>query len=335
MTEPFVLKGVSVAPGTRKKIFIDIGSLYETAEIQIPVEVIHGKKKGPVLFISAAVHGDEINGVAIIKKLMQQPILKNIHGTLILIPIVNVYGFIHRSRYLPDRRDLNRCFPGSPDGSLAARIAHHLITEIVDKSTYGIDLHTGAIHRPNLPHIRANLQDEKTAMLAHAFSTAVIINSSIPAGSLREAAQIHKVPICVYEAGEALRFNDTAIKIGLKGILSVMNNIGMIHTRHKDIVDDDTNTYIAKTSFWVRSPASGLLFTNVHLGHQVNKGDVLGVLTTPFGDEVKKIIARKDGIVIGILDLPLINLGDAIYHIATFDDTDSVGEEIDSSDLYL
>ena len=185
-TEPFCINGHNIRPGTRTTIDLPAGRLYTHAPMSIPVHVIRGKRDGPRLFVSAAIHGDEINGVEIIRRLLKLSALRQLRGTVLAVPIVNVHGFINHSRYLPDRRDLNRSFPGSEKGSLAARIAHLFMEEIVTKSTHGIDLHTGAIHRSNLPQIRANLENKETENLAHAFNVPVIISSNLRDGSLRD-----------------------------------------------------------------------------------------------------------------------------------------------------
>lgn len=225
---PFKIGGQNILPGERKQIQIKIAALYDYTDLNMPIEVIRGKEDGPTLFISAAIHGDEINGVEIAKRLLQKKELVKIKGILIIIPVVNVFGFNHKSRYLPDRRDLNRSFPGSPKGSLAGRLANIFMKEIVSKCTHGIDLHTGAIHRSNLPQVRAFLDDKKTAELAHAFGVPVILHSRLKDGSLREAARKKRVKTLLFEGGEALRFEEEVIRSGLRGCLSVMREIGML-----------------------------------------------------------------------------------------------------------
>ena len=213
--EDFIIAGTEVSPGTRRTLELPVASLYSHAPMTLPVQVVCGRHDGPRLFVSAALHGDEINGVEIIRRLLRLPSLKKLRGTLLAIPIVNVYGFVNRSRYLPDRRDLNRSFPGSVRGSMAARLADLFLKEIVDRCNYGIDLHTGAIHRENLPQIRANLDDEETARIARAFHVPLLLNSDLRDGSLREIAAERGIPMLLYEAGEALRFDERAIRAGV------------------------------------------------------------------------------------------------------------------------
>lgn len=315
MTTSFKIGGVAIAPGERKKITLSIARLYDFTEMKIPVEVIRGKKPGPVLFVCAALHGDEINGVDIIRQLLHHPRIRNINGTLIAVPIVNVFGFNDKSRYLPDRRDLNRCFPGSDDGSLGSQLAHIFMTEIVEKSTHGIDLHTGAFHRTNLPQIRANLDDPETKRLATAFGVPVIINASTRDGSLRECVA-EKMPMILYEGGAALRFDDNVIKTGIKGIISFMRAIDMLPALKKP-AKPSPEPFLALSSHWIRAPHSGILLTKRELGEYVHKGDILGYITNPFGDHRTAVESQRSGIIIGMTCLPLANEGDALFHVAT------------------
>ncbi len=290
----------------------------------MPIEVIRGKDAGETLFITAAIHGDEINGVEIIKRLICHKALKNLKGTLIAIPIVNIFGFNTKSRYLPDRRDLNRCFPGSPAGSLGSQVAHTLLQEVISQSTHGIDLHTGAIHRSNLPQIRGDMDDAATRAMAEAFRVPVMINSAARDGSLREAARSVGVKTILYEGGEALRFNEETIRGGLEGILRVMQYIGMLPP------DEETGllstppanaTFFARSSHWVRAPHSGMLISRRHLGDCVDKGALLGMISDPFGEHHFELHASHSGIIIGQTMLPLVNDGDACFHIASAEDS--------------
>ena len=326
--EPLIIHGITVAPGTRTTIDIPAGRLYTHAPMTIPVHVISGKKPGPRLFVSAAIHGDEINGVEIIRRLLKHSGLKRLHGTIIAVPIVNIHGFINHSRYLPDRRDLNRSFPGTEKGSLAGRLAYLFMQEIVSKSTHGIDLHTGAIHRGNLPQIRANLDDEETNRLARAFNVPVIISSNLRDGSLRESAAEHGIPMLLYEAGEALRFDEVSIRAGVKGIVNVMRQLEMIPAKRSK-AKRQTEPVVARSSSWVRAADSGILRAMIPLGGRVKKGTLLGVVADPFGESEVQIIAPYSGIVIGKTNLPLVNEGEAIYHIARFGDIQEVEARVD------
>lgn len=318
--------GVAIQPGERRSIDLEVGRLYTHSPTTMPVQVLRGKRPGPVLFVSAAIHGDELNGVEIIRRLMKVPALKRVKGTLITVPIVNLHGFINLSRYFPDRRDLNRSFPGSEKGSLAARVANLFMTEIVSQATHGIDLHTGAMHRGNLPQIRANLDNEETLELARAFGTPAILNSALRDGSLRMAAMDHDIPILLYEAGEALRFDEFAIRGGVEGIVRVMRQLGMLPKTRKKLPPEPV---IARSSSWVRAPQSGLFRAYVALGDRVTRNEtVLGVVSDPFGETEIEVYSPWSGIVIGRLNLPLVNEGDALCHIARFYRTDIAHERV-------
>ncbi len=326
----FQLADQTIVRGERKKILLKIGKLYDNTDINIPVEVIRGRQAGPTFFVSAAIHGDELNGVEICKRLLDLRHLKDIAGTLLVIPIVNVFGFNSLSRYLPDRRDLNRCFPGSPTGSLASRLAHVFMSEIVSKASHGVDLHTGAVHRRNLPQIRADIDDPETLRLAEAFGIPVIIRSNVPDGSLRQAGSERNIPMLLYEGGEALRFEESAIRIALHGIVSVMTEIGMLDPqrrqtrppRHRE------KPFIAKSSYWIRATRSGIIRMLSKIGALVHNDEVIAVISDPYGDEVETVKARVAGIVIGATQLPVVHEGDALFHIATFEEPEKVEESL-------
>jgi predicted deacylase len=326
--DELVINGIAVKPGDNITIELPAGRLYTHARMSMPVHVVRGKKPGPRLFISAAIHGDEINGVEIIRRLLKLPALKRLRGSIIAVPIVNIHGLISHSRYLPDRRDLNRSFPGTEKGSLAARIAHLFMQKIVRKSTHGIDLHTAAIHRDNLPQIRANLDDEETDKLARAFNLPVIISSNLRDGSLREAAAEYGIPMLLYEAGEALRFDEVSIRAGVKGIINVMRTLNMLppsRSKSKKHIEP----VVARSSSWVRAPDSGILRAMVPLGSRVKKDTLLGVVADPFGETETKITSAYNGIVIGRTNLPLVNEGDALFHIARFEHVHEAAIKVD------
>ncbi|MCG6939264.1 MAG: succinylglutamate desuccinylase/aspartoacylase family protein [Gammaproteobacteria bacterium] len=318
INKPLTINGVTFPAGSNTTIELPVGRLYTHTPVTMPVHVIKGRKTGPRLFICAAIHGDEIIGVEIIRRLLKNPSLKRLRGTIIAVPVVNVHGLINHSRYLPDRRDLNRSFPGSVKGSLAARLANLLMTEIITQSSHGIDLHSGALHRDNLPQIRANLDDEETEKLAQAFNAPVMISSNLRDGSLREAAAEHGIPMLLYEAGEALRFDEVAIRAGVKGIINVMRVLEMLPpSRSKSI--KHIPPVVARSSTWLRAPESGILRAMVALGSRVKKDILLGVISDPFGETETSVTSAYSGIVIGRSNLPLVNEGDALFHIARFE----------------
>jgi predicted deacylase len=275
-----------------------------------------------------------LNGVEIIRRLLNLKALRSIRGTLIAVPVVNVHGFLNQSRYLPDRRDLNRSFPGSAKGSIAARLANTFYREVVSKSDFGIDLHTGAINRSNLPQIRANLDDENTLPLANAFGVPVIINANVRDGSLRACAADLGMPMLIYEAGEALRFDEVSIRAGLRGVLNVMRLIGMLPAkrRSKSIVP-----VLARSTAWLRAPDSGVVTSKVSLGSRVVKGQTVATVSDPLGESQETVKAAFDGIVIGHSRLPLAHEGDALFNVAAFESVskaeNSVEEFVETNEL--
>jgi predicted deacylase len=320
------INGITVLPGQRHTIDLPLGTLYTHTPLAMPIHVVCGKKPGPKLFISAAIHGDELNGVEIIRRLLKSSSLKRMKGVLIAIPVVNVHGLLHHSRYLPDRRDLNRSFPGSNSGSLAARMAHIFMEQIVNQCSHGIDLHTGAIHRSNLPQIRADLDDEETARLASAFGVPVVLNSDLRDGSLREASAESGTPILLYEAGEALRFDEVSIRGGVKGIRNVMRELSMLPPSKSK--KSPIKSVVARSSSWVRAQISGVFRAVTPLGAHVTRETVLGVISDPFGENECEVHASFEGVVIGKNNLPLVNEGDALFHIARFKKAEVVAEKI-------
>lgn len=319
----------SILPGQTKKIDLPVAKLYTDANVSLPVYIIRGKKEGPTIFVSAAVHGDELNGIEIIRRLINLKGFKISSGTLIAVPMVNVYGVVNQSRYMPDRRDLNRSFPGSSQGSLAGRVANIFLKEIVSHCDYGIDLHTGAIHRSNLPQIRAQLTDPKTLELAKAFDVPVILNSSIIDGSLRGAAVEHETKVLLYEAGEALRFDEFSIRAGIKGIINVLRHLKMVPKGRMS--KKKINHFIAHNSGWVRAIHSGIVTHHFQLGDQVVAGEVLADIGSPYGELLGKVIANKSGIIIGKQNIPLVQEGEAMYHIAYFkEDDEQIAEYIET-----
>jgi hypothetical protein len=320
--------GVDVAPGERVTVDLPVANLYTRGELTMPVRVVRGRKEGPTLFVSAAIHGDEINGVEIIRRLLRLRALRRLRGTLIAVPVVNVFGFIGHSRYLPDRRDLNRSFPGSERGSLAARLAHLFMSEIVYNSTHGIDLHTGTTHRCNLPQVRGALGQNGVEPLARAFGAPVVLDSNFRDGSLRASVHDYGIPLLVYEGGEALRFEEMAIRSGLRGVVGVMEALEMLPPSRRRR-RGKAQTVVARASTWVRAPESGILRMRASLGSTVHQGEILGMLGDPFGDHDIEVRAPASGLVIGRSHLPLVNEGDALFHIARTDATQGTVEPLE------
>lgn len=313
----FEIGGQSIAAGRRATVSIPFGMLSNHMPMALTVHVVHGRTEGPRLFVSAALHGDEVNGVEIIRRLLASRLMERLHGTLIAAPIVNVHGFIGHSRYLPDRRDLNRSFPGNPNGSLASQLASLFMSEVVERCSHGIDLHTGSSHRNNFPQIRVQFDSPEQMELAQAFAAPVILDSKVRPGSLREAATEAGALMLLYEAGEALRFDELSIRVGVQGVFGVMKSIGMLKGR---VATNKVSPYVADASTWVRSPGSGILRAVTARGTVVKEGEVLGTVSDPFGETELRVIAPEDGIVIGRTNLPVVNQGDALFHIALVGD---------------
>ncbi|UTV30299.1 succinylglutamate desuccinylase/aspartoacylase family protein [Photobacterium atrarenae] len=313
---PITFGDVEVAAGERKSIYLDVARLYTHTSLDMVVEVIHSKRDGPVLLVSAAIHGDEINGVEICRQLLKHKALKRIRGTLVIVPVVNIFGFIHRSRYLPDRRDMNRSFPGSAKGSVGGRFAYQFRTQILSQCTHVIDLHTGAVHRSNLPQIRANMDNPVAAQMSLSFGAPVVIDSKTRDGSLRECADKQGVPVILYEAGEALRFDAASIKGGVRGILNVMRNLEMLPASPAS--KKAFQPVIARASYWLRAEIDGICMFMAKLGQRVAVGDVLALISSPFSTDEYPVISRTAGIIIGRNNIPLVNEGDALFHIARF-----------------
>lgn len=331
-----------IPPGTQVTIDLPISPLYTQTPMNIPVHVINGKNPGPVLLVCAAVHGDEINGVEIIRRLLKSRMLKSLHGTLIAVPIVNIFGFIYHSRYLPDRRDLNRAFPGSKEGSMAARMSYIFINEILEQCTHGIDFHTGGAHRTYLPQIHANLSRKTTLRMAKAFGVPVLLDIREQGNSLRSIAEKNKIPFLVYEAGEALRLDELSIRAGLRGILNVMREIKMLK-KNSHPFKASTTPFIARSSIWVRAEHSGLFLSPIALGHRVLKNQILAHIADPISGASAEVLAPTKGIIIGRNHLPLVNEGDALFQIARFEKSKKVlaevkefhSEHLDEDDSYI
>lgn len=328
--QAFKIGGETVSPGTRRTVDIHISQLSIHVPVQLSVHVIHGKRPGKTMFVSAAIHGDEIIGVEIIRRLLKLPVINRVHGTLILVPIVNAYGFLAHSRYLPDRRDLNRSFPGNHKGSLAAQLADAFMREVVIPADLGVDLHSAAVHRENLPQMRISPGSKKLFDLARAFAPPVILPANIRSGSLRDAARAVQTEIMLYEAGEALRFDEASIRIGVSGLLRVMHAIGMLSA--SSVKGSKIVSAESESSSWARAPEGGILRALKKCGDNVEKGDVIGIIANPFGERETQVLARYSGLIIGRTRLPVVNRGDGLFHIAKFAKAGSIAKSLEQVD---
>lgn len=328
MPEAFSIAGQSIAPGTQADIGFPITTMATGTASSLAVRVIHGARPGPAVFVSAAIHGDEIIGTAIIQRLAQSLRPEALAGTVLLVPVANIFGFITHSRYLPDRRDLNRSFPGSAGGSLAGQLAHIFYREVVGRCSLGIDIHSAAIHRYNLPQIRIAAGNRKLVELAMAFGAPVIIESPLRDGSLRDLAQKKGVDMLLMETGEALRFDRLSIETGASGVCRVLAHLGIIEA-------DDGLSAVgiparANRSVWVRSPRGGVTHRVRKSGDPVRKGDLLARVAGLFGEDAQDMVSPLDGIIIGHATLPVVHQGDALFHIAAIAHPERVGRQIDT-----
>jgi hypothetical protein len=314
MRPPLEFAGETVRAGTRRLIDIPIARLSNHTPVSLPVHVIHGRRPGPALFISAAIHGDEILGVEIIRRVLNTKGVDALKGTLLCVPIVNAFGFLAQTRYLPDRRDLNRVFPGSPKGSLAGRLAHLFLNEVAARCDLGIDLHTGAINRSNLPQIRGDFLKLELRHVAESFGVPVILQSGFRDGSLRQAAYDLGVDVLTYEAGEALRLDELSVRAGVRGILQVMHELGMLGAKFAR--SSKNQSVFAGTSQWVRAPEGGIFRAFKTLGESIAGDDLMGIVTNPYEDDETEVRSAFDGVVIGRTNISVVNRADALFNIA-------------------
>ncbi|WP_086609154.1 succinylglutamate desuccinylase/aspartoacylase family protein [Erythrobacter donghaensis] len=326
--EPFIIAGETLAPGTLRDVGFPITTMATGTASSLAVRVLHGAKPGPAVFVSAAIHGDEIVGTAVVQRLAQEIDPQGLAGTVLLVPVANIFGFLNRSRYLPDRRDLNRSFPGSANGSLAGQVAHIFYREVVERCSLGIDIHSAAVHRYNLPQIRIAAGNNRLVELAMAFGAPVIIESPLRDGSLRDLAQKSGVDMLLLETGEGLRFDRLSIETGVAGVTRVLAHLGMIEA-------DDGLSAVgiparANRTMWVRAPRGGVMHPARQSGDPVREGDVLGCVTGLMDEEAHNMISPIDGIIIGHATLPVVHQGDALFHIAAIAHPERVGARIDS-----
>lgn len=310
---PIRMEGRDIAPGEAVELRLEVSEFYTADPLYVPVTVVRGLRPGPTLFLTAAVHGDELNGVAVIRDLLIDHDLSGLSGCLIAVPVVNVPGFLNQSRALPDGRDLNRSFPGSAEGSFTARLAHRVFQDIVRQSDFGLDLHTASGDRTNFPHLRADLEDPGVAELAEAFGNPLVMHGVGPPGALRRVAGKAGVPTVVYEAGSARIFERRFIDAGLSGVLNVLRHLAMLPDAPS--CPPPFRLEIHK-SLWLRARAGGILDLRVVIGQAVRRGQVVSVNTNPFGRERSQLTSPAGGIVIGLTRSPLVHPGDAVCHLA-------------------
>lgn len=306
------ISGETIAPGDSKMVQLAIARLPTGTLIEIPVHVFNTKEPGPAVLVQAGLHGDEINGVETLRRMLQENLFRIIKGAVIVVPIVNVFGFIHFSRDVPDGKDVNRSFPGRKTGSLASRIAHTYTEQILPQVDFGIDLHTGGSQRHNHPQARYTTEDARSMELAKAFGAPFYFPSKMIAGSFRKATHKMGVPTMVYEAGESMRFDEKAIEMGIMGIQNVLAYLGMLKGKRTRGVFQPVHLQQTR---WIRAPRAGMFIPQVENGQRVEKGQALGLITDTYVKTSKKIKASFEGYVICINHQPVVNQGDALFHL--------------------
>ena len=314
--------GRTIERGSTQQILLKVSEFYTAQPVNIPVTVIRGREPGPTLFLAAAIHGDELNGVEIVRQVILGLSHEKIRGALICVPVVNRFGFLHHSRYLPDRRDLNRCFPGSATGSAAHRVAAAVFREIVQGADHGIDFHTAAIGRSNLPHVRADMSHPEVRRLATAFGAEFVLDDPGRGRTLRASATSAGVPCIAYEAGETFRFQRREVRKGIFGVYNVLSKLGMLDIPRRE----PRFRVIVKQAEWVRAERGGILDLATRPGDLLYEGDPVGSITNPFGREVVAIRSSLTGVVLGTTTIPMVNPGDAVAHVARLEKTLKVVE---------
>ena len=310
-----IILGESILPGESKTIDMEIAKLHNSAKLKIPIIVQRSKIDGPVVLFSAGIHGDEINGIEIVRQIITKKINKPKKGTIICIPIINMFGFINQSRQFPDGRDLNRVFPGSKKGSLASQFAYHILTEIMPLVDYAIDFHAGGAGRFNAPQIRLEQNNAELKILADIFNAPFTLFSKNIAGSFRNASQKSKVKMLLFEGGKSLDINNPIVNEGLEGVKRFLEHLDMLNSKHRTIKKKEDSIYIEKST-WIRANSSGLLHNAISISAFVKKGTVLATITDPFGKFERKVKAPNDGYIINANHSPIVYQGDAIYHIS-------------------
>jgi len=306
-----IIAGNKIAPGEEKQLNVRIARLPTRMTIEVPIIISRSIHDGPTLLLMGGLHGDEINGIEIMRRIITNGYSKPQAGTVICIPIVNIHGFINFSRLLPDGKDINRSFPGNKSGSLASQIAYHLRTEIIPKVDYIIDFHTGGARINNYPQIRTQTDIAANLELARAFSPRFIINSKLRSNSFRKEANKNNKPIILFEGGESLRLRKHAIDHALYGTLRVMKYLNM-----RDAAPPPKDeTILIGSSTWIRAKNAGLYYALVRSGDQVSKGQQLGFINGPFGDFEMPIKSTKSGHILSVNNNPVINRGDALFHL--------------------
>ncbi|TDL99284.1 MAG: succinylglutamate desuccinylase [Flavobacteriaceae bacterium] len=312
-TKPFVILGKEVKPGESAFLEMEVAKLHTRNRLRITVIVERAKEEGPTLLLLGGVHGDEINGVSIIREIIGTKMNKPIKGTIICIPVFNVFGFLNQTREFPDGRDLNRMFPGSPNGSLASQFAYKFTKEIAPLVDYVIDFHTGGDKRENIPNVRCDRKNEESLAMAKAFGAPFILHSPEISKSVRSVLSKMGKKSIVFEGGKALSLNKKVLQSGVDGALNVMRYLGMQPAKNKP---EQTQSVFIEKSKWIRAQHSGIFKYNIKNGDQVKKRQKLGAIIDPYGELEKPILAPFDCFIFGLNTAPIVHKGDALFHVS-------------------
>lgn len=312
MSKQLTIHKIDILPGTSDIVKIQVGRIPSGAPVFIRAHVFRSLVEGPTVLILGGMHGDEVNGVEIVQQSIRSGLYSRlIAGTVIAIPVLNVYGFINFSRDVPDGKDVNRSFPGSSRGSLASRMARILSKKILPEIDFGVDFHTGGRSIYNYPQVRYTLGNSEAEFLARAFGPPHLLAKKPISKSLRKYAHEKKKPIIVFEGGENLRLDPFSIEVGIKGLQRLLVSQGMLTGPF-----DEVNSFHYRKSSWLRAPRAGIFRTTKQAGQLVRKGEIIGSITDPYGAPVYALKAHYNGHIIGHSNLPVINQGDALFHIA-------------------
>lgn len=309
-----VIRGQKVAPGEQKWLHINIDQLPTGTLIDIPIYVANAKAKGPTLLVQAGLHGDEINGIEIVRRMLEEKRFSILKGAVIVVPLLNVFGFIHFSRDVPDGKDVNRSFPGTKLGSMASRMAYHYTTEVLSQVDFGIDLHTGGAQRHNFPQTRYTEGDEMSKEIAEVFNAPFSFSSKLIRGSFRNAAHKMGKPTIVYEAGESMRFDEYSILEGMQGVLNVLQHFGMVSKTTTPYLERNVTIHLTGRK-WLRAPTAGMFIPKISNGNSFKKGQVMGIVADTAAKKSKNIRAPYDGYVCCTNHQAVVNQGDALFHI--------------------
>ncbi|GEO06711.1 succinylglutamate desuccinylase [Adhaeribacter aerolatus] len=311
MPQVITINGQNIGLGQQVLIRLNISRLPSGTVIDIPVHVFRAPEDGPVLLLMAGMHGDEVNGIETVRRMLRRKMLRPARGTIIAIPVLNIYGFLNFSREVPDGKDVNRSFPGSEGGSLASRVAHKFVREILPWVDYGIDFHTGGASRANYPQVRCLLSNPVAAQMAYAFAAPFVINANLRPKSLRKEASKYGKNIIVFEGGESLRFDEAGIQEGINGTIRVLAFLQI----QKSNVSPGKLPKVCQRTSWVRAKVAGLFRSQIALGDYIQKSQVIGSIADPYGQMSVSLKAPKAGYVIGLNRMPVVNQGDALLHL--------------------